>query len=90
MKIVEAETALEVFRETCPHPTLTYVNKGYSGNWDNDEYYWREWKCHDCGKRWQTDQSYETQKQYPQAIDVSRLDYEGKHLLKKLRGIDLE
>lgn len=57
-------------QNNCPHINLTYENKGNSGGWDREEYYWRNWDCRDCGKRWQTDQTYDDLQLYPHAKQV--------------------
>ena len=90
-KIDQWENALVILQdEMCPHEKLTYKNEGSSGNWDNEEYYWRDWKCYICGKRWTTDQTYESETKYPHAIDITNIGYEGKNLLEKTMGIKLE
>ena len=44
-------------RDICPHPDASKKYRGSTGNWDrNDNCYWIEWKCPDCGKKWMTDQ----------------------------------
>lgn len=49
---------LESVQAKCTHQgDLTYKYQGSSGNWDrNDDCYWIEWRCQDCGKRWTTSQ----------------------------------
>lgn len=55
-------------QDECPHATPTYANRGSTGNWDpQDNAYWTEWDCPDCGKKWRTDQSLASRNQYPGA-----------------------
>jgi transposase-like protein len=89
-EVAKAQKKLDDFRNKCSHPTLTYKNEGDTGSWDRNDSYWRVWKCHDCGKRWVTEQDYKTEKKYPHAIDITNLGYEGKQMLEKLKGINLE
>jgi hypothetical protein len=68
-KITVAEKALEAIIKTCHHYHCTYVNKGSTGSWDRDDYYWREYECADCGDRWTTSQSREDEKKFPYAVN---------------------
>ena len=44
-------------QEVCPHPNVTQKYGSNTGNWDRgDDYYWIDWNCPDCGKRWTTEQ----------------------------------
>lgn len=39
----------------CPHPDASKKYCSSTGNWDrNDDAYWIEWKCPDCGRKWST------------------------------------
>jgi transposase-like protein len=67
--IKKAYQKLEDIQKTCPHYDSEYRNHGSTGNWDRDDSYWRNYECHDCGKKWQTDQSYEQYEKYPYAVD---------------------
>ena len=41
----------------CDHPNATKVPNCNTGNWDrNDDHYWYECKCPDCGLYWTEDQ----------------------------------
>lgn len=49
---VEVTTEVE-----CRHPDAEKTYHGDSGNYDpNDDRYWYEFYCPDCGKRWTEDQ----------------------------------
>ena len=67
--IAKAEAKLDALQDSCPHYDSEYVNKGSTGSWDRDDSFWRDYTCNDCGKKWQTDQSYEMYAKYPYAID---------------------
>lgn len=56
-----AQEAYNVLQEACPHPLLLRetANKGNTGNWDRNDTYWTEHKCHMCDKRWTTSQSWQ-------------------------------
>ena len=50
----QAERSLQ---HICPHPNASKKHCGSTGNWDrNDDAYWIEYKCPDCGKFWTVDQ----------------------------------
>ena len=63
-------------QETCPHHNLTYEYKGTSDGWDYNGRYWVEWKCPDCEKNWETDQSYvleqRIKRKYPNATEIKK------------------
>lgn len=43
--------------DTCPHENVKKTYKGDTGNWcKDDDSYWIEFDCPDCGKRWHEDQ----------------------------------
>lgn len=47
---------LEQLQESCPHINLQSVNKSDTGNYDpSADCYWKEHKCHSCGKFWTED-----------------------------------
>jgi len=71
LAIQKAEEKLEAIRDTCPHYDSEYRNRGNTGSWDREDVFWREYECHDCGKRWQTDQAYENYAKYPYAKDMT-------------------
>lgn len=56
-------------QESCPHYDSVYKNRGSTGSWDREDFFWREYDCLDCGKHWQTDQSIAQDKKYPYAVD---------------------
>lgn len=56
----------------CPHINSTYLAQGNSGGWDNDDEYWYEWRCGDCGKYWTTPQSVNPREVYPYAVDAKK------------------
>jgi transposase-like protein len=62
--IKKAYQKLHDLQETCPHYDSEYRNYG-----NGEDSYWRNYECHDCGKKWQTDQAYELYKKYPYAVD---------------------
>ena len=48
-------------QEECEHKDIQYTPRGDSGNWDrNDDSYWYEITCLDCGKRFSIDQNRES------------------------------
>jgi transposase-like protein len=52
-QIVALHEELQELRQKCPHPNLVVEHKGNTGNWDpNDNRYWTENSCPDCGKQW--------------------------------------
>jgi transposase-like protein len=69
--IKKAYQKLEDLQAACPHYDSEYRNKGNTGSWDREDTFWRDYECHDCGKRWQTDQAYENYKIYPYAKDMT-------------------
>ena len=69
-KMIDLRFKQDQLMETCPHYHSSYRNRGNSGNWDRgDDYYWREYQCDDCGKRWNTDQTWEEEKKYPYSVN---------------------
>lgn len=71
-KIKAAQTELNVLQDSiCPHHHLTYEPRS-CGTWNDDEDYWYEWRCYDCGKQWQTDQTLEATNNYPHAVKIYR------------------
>lgn len=69
----EAKTAaaLQLLQIECPHPVPFAKYRGSSGNYDpSADSHWIEWRCPDCGKHWQTDQTREAMKMYPNAVRV--------------------
>ena len=75
-KINEWSNKLVALEEECPHYNSWYENKGNSGGWDYEDSYWRDYECEDCGKRWTTDQDYETKKKYPHAVEGKKVSGE--------------
>ena len=67
LAIQKAEEKLEDIQDSCPHYDSEFRNRGNS----ESEVYWRDYKCHDCGKRWDTDQKYETYAMYPYARNMT-------------------
>lgn len=71
----ELRAELQDLQCKCTHQgNLTYKFCGSSGNWDRDDSYWIEWRCHDCGKRWTAsqDNSYDlTNRVYPNSTRVT-------------------
>jgi hypothetical protein len=91
-KIKSAQDELDNLQKNiCPHHHLTYEPRGDSGNWDGREDYWYEWRCYDCERRWQTDQTIEEERKYPHAKKIYhyggmlRRDYEQAYRAK-MRG----
>ena len=71
-KIDQFEQKMKDLQESCSHYNSWYENCGSSGNWDRDDHYWRHYECLDCGKVWNTDQSYQQDKNYPYAVKGKR------------------
>lgn len=47
----------EKLKKLCSHPNADKKYCGSTGNYDRTmDCYWIEFKCPDCGKRWQRDQ----------------------------------
>ena len=47
---------IEALRASCPHVNLEGEYRGNSGNWcAQDDSYWINAKCNDCGKTWMID-----------------------------------
>lgn len=47
---------IEALRDECPHVNLEGKYKGNTGNWcPQDDSYWIDAYCNDCGKRWMID-----------------------------------
>lgn len=47
------DAAERVLQAMCLHPNVSKKYDGSTGNWDpNDDCYWIEFKCPDCGKKW--------------------------------------
>ena len=58
-KIHNAMEALKDLQDICIHPSATHVNSADTVNWcKDDDSYWTEHWCVDCGKKWQTDQNW--------------------------------
>ncbi len=56
-QIRELHTAIELLQTNCKHPDLEKVAKSNTGNWcKQDDYYWFEFYCPTCTKRWTTPQ----------------------------------
>lgn len=93
-KIKSAQAELDDLQEICPHHHLTYEPRGDSGNWDGRETYWYDWRCYDCGKRWQSDQTIDETNKFPHAKKIyryggmERAEYE-KLYRAKMRGVSL-
>lgn len=68
-QIEKAYSKLHELQESCPHYDSVYKNRGSTGSWDRDDSFWREYECFDCGKKWQTDQSFTQDEKYPYAVD---------------------
>lgn len=50
----QAERDLQLL---CSHPNATKKYCGDTGNWDRAaDSYWIEYRCPDCGKKWNVDQ----------------------------------
>ena len=57
-QIAQAYTSLKALQEECAHPALVGIFRSDTGNWSrSDDVYWVEFKCPDCGKRWDENQS---------------------------------
>lgn len=52
---------LKSLQEECSHPLIAreYINRGYSGHWDNDSNYWTDHTCRLCGLKWMTKQDWQ-------------------------------
>lgn len=51
------EKALDRLQAACHHLNVVKTYKGNTGNYDpSADSYWIEFKCPDCGKRWNEDQ----------------------------------
>jgi hypothetical protein len=51
------DLAEKELKELCSHPDASKKHRGDTGNWDrNEDSYWIEYKCPDCGKFWTVDQ----------------------------------
>ncbi len=57
-RIVKLQNELVALQETCPHPDESLFRKARCGG-ENDNEYWFNFHCHDCGKRFQTEQTKE-------------------------------
>lgn len=58
--ISEAQLLLRQLQVECPHVNKTGVYKGNTGNWcSQDDSYWIDAKCPDCGKSWMIDSEME-------------------------------
>jgi hypothetical protein len=73
--ISKASQALSELQKECNHSgDLTYKFNGSSGNYDrSQDSYWIEWKCNDCGERWNTTQEnihHQTKIQYPNSREI--------------------
>ena len=56
-EIGQAYMNLKSLQEECTHPALVGTFRSDTGNWSEvDDNYWVEFKCPDCGKRWDEDQ----------------------------------
>jgi hypothetical protein len=75
-KIEKAYQEIKAIQSVCPHADLTYKYDGDSGNYDKSlDFYWIDWCCHDCGKRWTTDQEnayHLTEVVYPHAKEIKK------------------
>lgn len=55
--IDNANSRLQALKELCSHPNVTKTPKANTGNWcPDDDRYWYDCKCPDCGKFWMEDQ----------------------------------
>jgi hypothetical protein len=51
------DLAEKQLKELCSHPDTSKKHCGDTGNWDrNQDSYWIEYRCPDCGKFWSVDQ----------------------------------
>lgn len=58
LRIDVAADDMNALREHCAHPNAVRIPKSDTGNWDRgQDSYWKECKCHDCGKNWTEDQT---------------------------------
>lgn len=56
-KISACRAIIEACQADCSHPGVVIENRGNTGNWcPDDDAYWSEWDCPNCGKHWRTDQ----------------------------------
>jgi hypothetical protein len=55
-QIAKWEDKLAELHNVCKHEYATKINKGSTGSWDRDDYYWRECSCPECGRRWNEEQ----------------------------------
>lgn len=54
--IARLQSELGRIRDTCPHPHKEGRYKGNTGNWcPDDDSYWIDVSCPDCGKTWHVD-----------------------------------
>lgn len=45
-------------RFQCPHPEVIKTARANTGNWcKDDDHYWYEFICEECGTQWQEEQS---------------------------------
>ena len=59
-KIANLQDQLTDLQSKCNHQNVTKKLQGSTGNYDpTADYYWIDWHCPDCNKRWTTDQSRE-------------------------------
>jgi hypothetical protein len=56
-KIDELMQQMRNLQNECPPENVTTIAKSDTGNWcSQDDEYWYDITCHDCGKRWTEDQ----------------------------------
>lgn len=53
-QIKELESKITSIQEECSHPKLCLIenNRASTGNWDQVDYYWTEFHCTLCDKKW--------------------------------------
>lgn len=54
-KIDKLQESLEIAQSECKHKNVTETPGANTGNWDQINYYWTDYHCHDCDKRWTVD-----------------------------------
>lgn len=64
-KIDDLRRQITELQFDCPHTNCVYSNHGSSlsrhgssGHWDQNEYFWVNFRCLDCEKQWSKEQSF--------------------------------
>lgn len=56
-RLFQAYEDLKALQAECKHPGATKEYGGSTGNYDpNNDCYWIDWDCQDCGKHWMVGQ----------------------------------